>query len=74
MPIYEYRCAQCGQKKEFLQKMDDQPISQCPECGSTQFQKCLSSATVQLKEIPRQKGAVPPCQLTGQCTGCGCEG
>jgi putative FmdB family regulatory protein len=34
MPIYEYRCTACGAAKEHLQKMSDEPIAQCPACGS----------------------------------------
>ena len=33
MPIYEYRCEDCGQVKEHLQKLSDAPIAECPACG-----------------------------------------
>lgn len=49
MPIYEYRCADCGQQKEFLQKVSDAPIAACPSCGSANFSKMLSAAGFQLK-------------------------
>jgi putative FmdB family regulatory protein len=33
MPIYEYKCLSCGHKFEVLQKVSDEPIKVCPECG-----------------------------------------
>ncbi len=32
MPIYEYRCENCG-KFEHVQKINDQPFKVCPKCG-----------------------------------------
>ena len=49
MPIYEYRCAKCGFQKEFLQRMSDKPLTQCPECGKRAFNKLVSAAGFQLK-------------------------
>lgn len=49
MPIYEYRCADCGHQKEVLQKISDAPIGTCPACGSTSFSKMLTAAGFQLK-------------------------
>jgi putative FmdB family regulatory protein len=49
MPIYEYRCNSCGFQKEFLQKLSDNPIKTCPECGKDSFDKLLSAAGFQLK-------------------------
>ena len=48
MPIYEYRCDQCGLEKEYLQKISDVPISVCPSCGSS-MTKLISAAGFQLK-------------------------
>ncbi len=49
MPIYEYRCPSCGFQKEHLQKMNDQPIATCPDCGADGYTKMLSAAGFQLK-------------------------
>jgi putative FmdB family regulatory protein len=49
MPIYEYRCNACGHQEEFLQKVSDPVLSQCPACGKPAFQKQLSAAGFQLK-------------------------
>jgi putative FmdB family regulatory protein len=32
MPIYEYECEQCGVRFERLQRMADEPLTECPEC------------------------------------------
>jgi putative FmdB family regulatory protein len=49
MPIYEYRCKQCGHQEEFLQKASEPALSKCPACGKSTFQKLLSAAGFQLK-------------------------
>ncbi len=49
MPIYEYRCSSCGFQKEYLQKLSDPILTDCPECGKQTFSKMLSAAGFQLK-------------------------
>ena len=49
MPIYEYRCGQCGFQKEFMQRMSDAPLTDCPQCGKRSFNKLVSAAGFQLK-------------------------
>ncbi len=33
MPLYEYQCRECGRRFERLQKVNDDPVSECPYCG-----------------------------------------
>ncbi len=49
MPIYEYRCAECGHEMEKLQKISDAPLSDCPACGKPALQKLVSAAGFRLK-------------------------
>ena len=49
MPIYEYRCAACGHQQEFLQKVSDAPLTDCPKCGKPSLGKLLTAAGFQLK-------------------------
>ncbi len=49
MPIYEYRCTECGFQDEYLQKVSEPPLTQCPSCGRQTFSKLLSAAGFQLK-------------------------
>ena len=32
MPIYGYRCTECGHQLEVLQKVSDEPLKVCPNC------------------------------------------
>ena len=49
MPIYEYRCTACGYQHEYLQKVSDPLLTDCPECGKSTFAKLVSAAGFQLK-------------------------
>ncbi len=49
MPIYEYRCAECGHEMEKLQKISDAPLTDCPACGKPALQKLVSAAGFRLK-------------------------
>ena len=49
MPIYEYRCEHCGHELEALQKMSDDPLTDCPECGTASLKKQISAAGFRLK-------------------------
>lgn len=49
MPIYAYRCEECGFAKDVLQKMSDPVLTDCPNCGKATFKKQLTAAGFQLK-------------------------
>ena len=49
MPIYEYRCLECGFQDEFLQKVTEPQLTICPTCGKESFRKLVSAAGFQLK-------------------------
>lgn len=49
MPIYEYRCGKCGFQKEYLQRLNEAPLTKCPECGKRTFNKMVTAAGFQLK-------------------------
>jgi putative FmdB family regulatory protein len=49
MPIYEYQCTDCGHELETLQKMSEDPLRDCPECGKPALQKLISAAGFRLK-------------------------
>ena len=48
MPLYEYRCRQCASVFEFLQKVNDPPLKECPKCGGP-LKKLLSPPALQFK-------------------------
>ena len=49
MPIYEYRCEACGHELEILQKISDEPLTVCPECGKPALKKLISAGGFILK-------------------------
>jgi putative FmdB family regulatory protein len=49
MPIYEYRCTECGFQEEYLQKVSEPTLTVCPSCGKPKFSKLVSAAGFQLK-------------------------
>ena len=49
MPIYEYRCEDCGHQMEVLQKLSDDALTDCPECGKPALKKLISAAGFRLK-------------------------
>lgn len=49
MPIYEYQCNDCGHVFDALQKMSDDPLSDCPDCGKPSLRKLLSAPNFRLK-------------------------
>ena len=49
MPIYAYRCASCGFEQDVLQKMSEDPLTDCPSCGKSTLAKQVTAAGFQLK-------------------------
>ena len=49
MPIYEYRCAECGHQADHLQKVSEKPLAKCPACGKRGLRKVLTAPGFQLK-------------------------
>lgn len=49
MPIYEYQCQGCNHALEKLQKISDEPLSVCPQCGEPQLKRKISAAGFRLK-------------------------
>lgn len=49
MPIYEYACESCGHAFDALQKMNDDPLKDCPECNKPALKKLLSAPNFRLK-------------------------
>jgi len=48
MPIYEYRCLDCGYQFELMQKFSDPPAETCTSCSGT-VQKLISRSAFHLK-------------------------
>lgn len=49
MPIYTYRCENCGVQFDQTQKFSDPPLSKCPECGKKTLQKVYQPVGIVFK-------------------------
>ena len=48
MPLYEYKCAACGEVFEVMQKFSDQPLKVHPACGGP-VERLVSAPALQFK-------------------------
>jgi len=61
MPIYEYRCQQCGQVSSFLILNLSEPFTPgCSKCGSQDLVRLLSRVHVRLSEDTRLERLADP--------------
>lgn len=49
MPLYEYRCENCGEQFEVMQKFSDQPLTVHEKCGGGKVHRLLSAPALQFK-------------------------
>ena len=66
MPIFEYRCGECGREFECLVRASDE--AECPGCGNRKAQKLLSTPAAHTSQAGRLPIAsacapadAPPC-------------
>ncbi len=65
MPIYDYRCHECGQVHEvFLRSIEDAPPN-CPGCGSERQERLLAAFNVVNR--PAGGGATTCCGRDSRC-------
>jgi len=78
MPIYEYRCIQCGKVSEILFGVGpDNDSLVCQHCGSHDLEKILSVSSFTFADSSRAPGTTccgrdercdsPPCSSGGAC-------
>ncbi|HSB15111.1 MAG TPA: FmdB family zinc ribbon protein [Bryobacteraceae bacterium] len=48
MPLYEYRCTECGDVFEVIQKLSDAPLTVHKKCGGT-VERLVSPSALQFK-------------------------
>lgn len=48
MPLYEYRCEQCGEQFEVIEKFADEPLTRHEKCGGP-VHRLLSVSALQFK-------------------------
>jgi putative FmdB family regulatory protein len=66
MPIYEYRCNDCGKISEFLLiKTDEAFMPQCKRCKSKRMSRVLSRVRVIRSEESRMESLADPSKWSG---------
>lgn len=68
MPIYEYRCQECGQKaRKFWRSFSDVDDAslECPRCGAHRFQRLVSRVALVRSEESRLEDLADPSGLDG---------
>jgi len=48
MPIYEYKCSECGHFMDALQGVNDSPLEVCPECSERSLKRLISAPNFRL--------------------------
>lgn len=49
MPIYTYRCENCGVQFDRHQKFSDNPLVRCPECNKNSLKKIIAPVGIVFK-------------------------
>ncbi|TRZ86072.1 zinc ribbon domain-containing protein [bacterium] len=66
MPIYEYRCADCGKKSTFITLSVSSALEpKCKSCGSANVKKLVSRVAIFRSEESRLEGMADPSKLAG---------
>ena len=82
MPIYEYKCNDCGTVFEEIQKFSDAPIKVCKSCSGKHVVKLISQSSFVLKgtgwyatdnakkDKPKESDTPTPTPAKPPCAGC----
>ena len=49
MPIYEYKCLECGYYLEALQRIGEKLLTDCPQCNANKLKRLVSAPNFRLK-------------------------
>ncbi|MBL7215630.1 MAG: zinc ribbon domain-containing protein [Phycisphaerae bacterium] len=67
MPIFEYKCPECGFINEVLVKSSDTKPPACPKCGSRKTEKQFSTFAAVVKEPAPPASNCQTCPNSGGC-------
>ena len=70
MPIYEYKCQDCGTKFEKLVRHSDAAETACPSCGKTRLEQQFSTFAAHSGSSSHSSEA-PMCPSGGSCPNAG---
>ena len=63
MPLYEYRCKQCGHVTAFLERSNARQAHACEKCGSKDTEKVFSTFAAKSGTSSSSRSSCP----TGTC-------
>ncbi len=49
MPLYAYKCDNCGVQFDRMQKFSDKPIKRCPECSKSTVRRVIQPSGIIFK-------------------------
>ena len=49
MPLYAYKCDNCGVQFDRMQKFSDKPIKRCPECSKSAVRRVIQPSGIVFK-------------------------
>ena len=52
MPIYDYRCRECGKVSEIFLRSLDSEAAKCPGCGSENLERLISASYMIRMDAP----------------------
>ena len=75
MPIYDFKCQECGKVSEILLRNSDQSVH-CPDCGSENMEKLISASYMVKTDVSApgttccgraERCETPPCSTGDVC-------
>ena len=60
MPTYPYECTACGDTFDAVQRMTDQPLTECPACGKKSLRRIICVPMLLLPRKGRPDSALRP--------------
>lgn len=74
MPVYDYRCTQCGMSYDVYHKGKEKVEDVvCPSCSSREHKRLMSVASVAVGGSSGTGAASHACEMGGECCGGGCS-
>ncbi len=77
MPIYDYRCRDCGTVSEVLVRGEDSASARCASCGGENLERLLTASyTIRMESAGdggqtccgrNERCDTPPCSMGGGC-------
>jgi len=76
MPIYDYKCRECGRVSEIFLRSPDSEDIKCPDCGSNNLERLISASYMIKMNAPMpgttccgraERCETPPCSTGDVC-------